>query len=276
MKADGRHLFGSSSPTTGILEPLQVSLAYKLGRMFGRKKYADDRKTSVPDSKDADDTMQGGILARGCRVAELLARGDTGIGVLDSQHQMIIVDGMCFQTDPYGTVSEADACLQAPFAFVSTLEQAADIEIGSVDSLEELAGKMNALIAGLNPQGMYLVHLHGWIEEIRLQYLLQNPVQTGSPAALRLPESLQEHDHLSRLTGTILGFYAPASKAAKTQDGWSFRFLSDDHTRSGLVCSVQADLPVAELEVPACIIQLDGCMETDSFAGTKALMPEYA
>ena len=168
-------------------------------------------------------------------VAELMRRGDIGLGTFeDVNGEMIVVDGHCYRADENGNVCEADETTGVPFSSVTFFKENKQCELETVDSIDRLKQLLDLRIEedfGLN--SMHIVRIDGSFKKICARS------ESGYRAHhVTLKESLsmtQRDFYFDDIKGTLVCVYYPDYMDGINASGWHLHFISEDRKSGGHV-----------------------------------------
>ncbi|QNQ83685.1 acetolactate decarboxylase [Lactobacillus sp. PV037] len=176
---------------------------------------------------------------------ELLKHGSIGVGTFnDLDGEGIILDGHVYQAESSGKINEiTDLEQKVPFASVHFPEQGEKIELNNTDIKvieDELPRKFNLRNV------FAAVKLHGELSYLhtRIAPKQEKPYPSFLEVSKDQPEFTYEN-----VSGTIIGYYAPAIFDTVTAGGWHLHFLSDDRQIGGHLLDFKSKKLVGNLEV---------------------------
>ncbi|HXW98185.1 MAG TPA: acetolactate decarboxylase [Methanomicrobiales archaeon] len=188
--------------------------------------------------------LAGGAYAPVEPVRVLMGNGDLGLGTFEGlDGEMVVVDGTCYQVKSDGIARPADPSLGVPFAAVTFFSP--DITVPGIVA-ENLTQLDNAISARLpDPNLFYAIRIDGTFPDIRVRSV---PAQSRPypPLADALTHQVVYEYH--NVTGTVVGFYTPASAAGLNVVGYHFHFITTDRNRGGHVLDIAAAGDTAELD----------------------------
>ncbi|MBD5806085.1 acetolactate decarboxylase [Limosilactobacillus walteri] len=178
-------------------------------------------------------------------VGDLLKHGSTGIGTLTGlDGEVVILDNEVYQAVSSGKVNHItgmDATM--PFASVHfPAEQQSvtlrDVNFAKLNNDFVKAHKLNNVFAFLKLSGNF-EHV-----KIRIAPKQEKPYPTLLEVAQHQPEF-----RAANISGTILGYYAPAIFGTITAAGWHLHFISDDRQFAGHLLAFDATELTGSFEV---------------------------
>lgn len=186
-----------------------------------------------------------GNLAGTITLKDLLAHGNTGIGTLDGlDGEVVILDGEAYQADASGAVHHLDdPQVTLPFASVHTPADLTGLALSEVN----FAGLNQALVADHQLTNVFAaLRLHGTVEDVTVRVA---PKQEPPYPSLLEVAKHQPTFHQTNLSGTIIGYYAPAIFSTVTAAGWHLHFISDDRQFAGHLLDFTAAELSGDLQV---------------------------
>jgi acetolactate decarboxylase len=164
----------------------------------------------------------------------LLEHGDLGLGTFaDLDGEMVVVDGHVFRVRGDGTVSEAPAETEAPFAVVTRFGADVDQNINAVESLEVLSAHCDKARHSSNI--FYAFRLDGTFDMVRTRAVSPSLNHGRLIDAAKVQTEFAFRD----IAGSLIGFWSPGFSSAFSIPGYHFHFISDDRRHGGhlLACS---------------------------------------
>ncbi len=165
----------------------------------------------------------------------LQRHGDIGLGTFAAvAGELIVVDGRCYRVLGNGRAVEAKPEEQTPFASVAWLgEDAAEIHLGAVASIEALKKELDARVELLGLNYMYVGRIDGHFRRVDARTEL--PQQEPYKPFAKVLETDERRFTFADLEGTLVCFYFPSYLAGVNTPGWHLHFLSADRTQGGHV-----------------------------------------
>lgn len=170
-------------------------------------------------------------------VADLLKRGDFGLGTVDHlDGELIVLDGRAYLARGDGSVADAGA-MSTPFAVVTPFDDDGSLPCPPADRLAELEAALDAAL----PQKNAFVAIR---IEADLAAITVRSVPRQEPPYRPLEVVAREQSVWTRdgAKGTLLGIRSPAWVRGLTVPGYHWHFLSDDRRFGGhiLDCRVRS------------------------------------
>jgi acetolactate decarboxylase len=170
-----------------------------------------------------------------CRA--LLQHGDFGLGTFANlDGELVVVDNRVYQVRGDGTVSEAPADAEAPFAVVTRFDPDVDSHVMGLESfaiIEEYCDK-----ARPSSNIFYAFRLDGIFDTVRTRAVSPS-LNHG-----RLIDAAKAQAEFSfnNIAGSLIGFWSPGFSSAFSIPGYHFHFISNDRRHGGhlLACSAKA------------------------------------
>lgn len=186
-----------------------------------------------------------GNFAGTITVGDLLKHGSTGIGTFDGlDGEVVILDNEVYQAVASGRVNHiTDLAATMPFAAVHFPQYPQPLTLKDVN----FARVNRDLVAARQLNNVFaFLQLHGTFTRVRTRIApkQQRPYPTLLAVAQHQPEF-----SATDITGTILGYYAPAIFGTITAAGWHLHFISDDCQFAGHLLDFAAPQLTGSLEV---------------------------
>lgn len=186
-----------------------------------------------------------GNMAGTITVGDLLKHGSTGIGTFDGlDGEVIILDSEVYQATSSGQVNHiTDRQVKMPFASVHYPADLQPLDLTKVDfpylndhlvTAHDLAN----VFAALRLTGEFN-HV-----KVRIAPKQEPPYPSLLEVAKGQPTFTRDH-----VTGTVIGYYAPAIFGSVTAAGWHLHFISDDRQFAGHLLEFNADHLTGDLQV---------------------------
>lgn len=188
--------------------------------------------------------LSAGLYAGEMRLADVLRRGDFGLGTLTNlDGEMVILDGVPYQVKSDGVVRVVTPEEKTPFADVVFFK--GNIDFGRVEGLD-LDGLKAALTAKLpDPNRCYAVRLDGTFASVTARSV---PAQSRPWPPLAEAVAHQTIFPLENVAGTVVGIYGPPSAPGLIPAGWHLHFISKDRTKGGHVLGLTVDQATAKAD----------------------------
>lgn len=168
-------------------------------------------------------------------VQELLEHGDTGLGTFENvDGEMIVLDGICYQAKPDGSIvcSEDDAGV--PFAVSGFVKDGRKFKIDEMKSLDAIKMDLTVRIEedfGLN--SIHIARIDGWFHNIHAR--AGAPYRSQHVSLKDILSKTQKDFCFEQLHGTLVCVYYPDYMDGINASGWHMHFLSEDRTLGGHV-----------------------------------------
>ncbi len=188
--------------------------------------------------------LMDGVAGSGLPLAELVARGDHGLGTFRHMvGEMVVLDGRIFQMKSDGSVSAvADEAAVTPFAMVTRFEPTVRARAALADK-QALAELLSQLLPGT--RNHYLAfRIDGLFRSVTVRTVGGQTVPHEPLAELG---KHQVSHSLSNVRGTVIGFRSPAFLQGVSVAGDHLHFITADRSRGGhlLACETEGDVDVA-------------------------------
>ena len=164
-------------------------------------------------------------------VGEIRQHGDFGTGTFEGlDGELIELDGTVYQAKADGTVIKADDAMEIPFAEVKFFRQDLSFDIPGGKNMSDSEQDLGSHLPSKNL--IYAIKARGTFPDITVRAI---PKQE-KPYPLLADASRQESIlHLKNSTGTLVGFYFPASFSGVNVPGYHIHYISDDRSKGGHV-----------------------------------------
>ncbi len=186
-----------------------------------------------------------GNFAGTITVGDLLKHGSTGIGTFDGlDGEVVILDNEVYQAVASGQVNHiTDRDATMPFASVHFPQKPQPLTLTDVD----FARVNHDLVAAHQLSNVFaFLQLHGTFTRVKTRIA---PKQEPPYPTLLAVAQHQPEFSAAEITGTILGYYAPAIFGTITAAGWHLHFISDDRQFAGHLLDFAAPQLTGSLEV---------------------------
>ena len=179
--------------------------------------------------------LVAGVYDGEVTVDSILEHGDFGLGTFANlDGEMVVLDGLVYQIQGNGSVSEAPLSARAPFAVVTRFEPQADVDLGSLASFNELELRCDKLRTSGNI--FYAMRLDGHFARVRARAVNSPPPGTRLVDAAKA----QSEFSFSDIEGTLVGLWSPGFSSAFSIPGYHFHFISRDRQHGGHLLDVEA------------------------------------
>lgn len=177
-----------------------------------------------------------------CR--ELRRHGDFGLGTFDRlDGEMVVLDGTVYQVRADGGVRAAGPGEKTPYAMVTRFSPSLSVPLARGAGLPELEASIDRAFPDMNL--FCAVRVRGRFSEMRTRSV---PPQEKPYPPLAEAAKAQAVFRRRGVSGTLVGFRAPAYAERIAPPGHHLHFLSDDRTFGGHVLAFSLESGSAELE----------------------------
>ena len=171
-------------------------------------------------------------------VQELLAHGDTGLGTFENvDGEMIILDGVCHQAKPDGSIVCSEDAAGVPFAVAGFVKDGRRFPIGDMKDIASIKLELTLKIEedfGLN--SIHIARIDGWFDTIHAR--AGAPYRSHHVSLKDILSKTQKDFCFERLYGTLVCVYYPDYMDGINAAGWHMHFLSEDRKLGGHVFEV--------------------------------------
>jgi acetolactate decarboxylase len=189
-------------------------------------------------------TLNNGYFDGDVPLSTLKKHGDFGLGTFDALNgEMIILGDQIYQVKSDGKVYPADDKWLTPFAEVTYLDEDIKIDIGSIGNFEALQKFIDNKLPTLNT--IYAIQLKGTFPWVKTRSV--PPFKKPYPTLTEAVKS-QSVFELNNVSGTIVGFRAPAYIGSLNVAGYHFHFITDDRKAGGHLLDLKFDKATAIID----------------------------
>jgi acetolactate decarboxylase len=176
-----------------------------------------------------------GLYQGAVRVSRLLAHGDFGLGTfIDLDGEMVVLDGVCYQVSPNGSVGIVDGDRLIPYAVVTRFNAEFIKQFRQLDGIAQLVSVCDELRDSDNV--FYAFRVEGRFSLVKTRVMKAVPEGSNLKAAA----SGQEEFLFESVTGTLVGIWSPGFAGSFSVPGYHFHFLSTDRRKGGHVLECKA------------------------------------
>ncbi len=205
-------------------------LAVSLAAQHGALRPHDDAATEVFQVSTMSALVAGHYDGE-VSYAQVMQHGDFGVGTFNAlDGEMAAVDGDFFHLHSDGTVAAVDPKALTPFAAVTFFRAQAEIDVDSSSSRSEVLARIDETM--LSGELFYAIRIDG-----RFASVTTRTAARQMKPYPRLVETVktQVERELTDVSGTMIGFRAPASAQGRTVAGYHLHFVDDSRLRGGHV-----------------------------------------
>ena len=181
-------------------------------------------------------------------VQELLAHGDTGLGTFEHvDGEMIVLDGVCYQAKPGGSVVRSEEASGVPFAVAGFVKDGRRFQMEEKQDIDAIKRELTLRIEeefGLN--SIHIARIDGWFHTIHAR--AGAPYRSQHITLKAILSKTQKDFCFEQLHGTLVCVYYPDYMDGINAAGWHMHFLSEDRTLGGHVFA-------ASLRSGECLLQ---------------------
>ncbi|MCX7007505.1 MAG: acetolactate decarboxylase [Kiritimatiellaeota bacterium] len=183
--------------------------------------------------------------------AEVLARGDLGLGTFDQlDGEMIVLDGRCYRAQSDGNVVPVAGSATTPFACVTFFDADLAVSNLTVGSVAELAATLDKQLPSANL--VYALRLDGAFAYVKTRSV---PRQTKPFRPLTEIVKTQPTFEWKNVRGTLLGFRFPIFAKELNVAGWHLHFITADRQHGGHVLDLRMTNQTAQLDLTPALQQ---------------------
>lgn len=169
-----------------------------------------------------------GLYQGAVQVSRLLRHGDFGLGTfIDLDGEMVVLDGVCYQVSPNGSIGVVEGDRLIPYAVVTRFSAEYSKQFHQLDGFAELVAVCDELRDSDNV--FYAFRIDGRFSFMKTRVMKAVPEGMGlKGAASRQAEFL-----FNEVKGTLVGLWSPVFAGSFSVPGYHFHFLSADRQRGG-------------------------------------------
>ena len=168
-------------------------------------------------------------------VQELLEHGDTGLGTFENvDGEMIVLDGVCYQAKPDGSIVRSEDAAGVPFAVAGSIKDGRRFKIEDKQNIADIKLELTLKIEedfGLN--SIHVARIDGWFNAIHAR--AGAPYRSQHVSLKDILSKTQKDFCFERLNGTLVCVYYPDYMDGINASGWHMHFVSADKTFGGHV-----------------------------------------
>lgn len=174
----------------------------------------------------------------------LIKHGDFGIGTFDAlDGEMVVLDGICYQVKPDGTVVAAVETQKTPFATVTFFDVDETIALNQEMNLAELGKFIDEKIKTKNI--FYAIKIDGEFKYMKTRSPFK---QTKPYPALKAVSQMQSVFEFTDVKGTAVGFRVPEYANGFNMPGYHFHFLDSARKAGGHILELKTSNVKIELD----------------------------
>ncbi len=171
-------------------------------------------------------------------VTELMRHGDTGLGTFENvDGEMIVLDGVCYQAKPDGSIVESSGSSGVPFAVAGFVNDGRRFAIGEMTDIAAVKQELTLKIEedfGLN--SIHIARIDGTFKTIHAR--AGAPYRSQHISLKDILSKTQKDFCFEQLRGTLVCVYYPDYMDGINASGWHMHFLSEDRKLGGHVFEV--------------------------------------
>ena len=208
-------------------------------------------------------------------VRELLEHGDTGLGTFENvDGEMIVLDGVCYQAKPDGSIVRADDVAGVPFAVVGFVEKGRSFKIAEKTNMEDIKTELTLKIdEDFSLNSIHIARIDGWFSIVHAR--AGAPYRSQHVSLKTILSKTQRDFSFEHIKGTLVCVYYPDYMDGINASGWHMHFLSEDRTLGGHVFEVSMSYGECLLQKMDRIeIQLPSDPAFDTYSLTEASKDE--
>jgi acetolactate decarboxylase len=180
------------------------------------------------------EALLAGVYDGAVTFGELAEHGDFGIGTFHGlDGEMVGLDGRFYRVGADGTVSPVEEDEKTPFSVVTFFEPDRSADIGETLSFDQLTALLDNFI--YSKHIFYAIRIDGFFHSVTARSV---PRQEKPYAPLGEVIEDQVIFELENVTGTLVGFWCPASAQGLNVPGYHLHFVTDDRTAGGHVLDI--------------------------------------
>lgn len=168
-------------------------------------------------------------------VEELLEHGDTGLGTFeDVDGEMIVLDGVCYQAKPDGSIVQTKESDGVPFAVAGFLNNNSCFKMEEMTCLEAIKTALTIRIdEAFSLNSIHIARIDGCFESIHAR--AGAPYHSQHVSLKDILSKTQKDFSFEKVRGTLVCVYFPDYMDGINAAGWHMHFLSEDRKLGGHV-----------------------------------------
>jgi acetolactate decarboxylase len=175
--------------------------------------------------------LVAGVFDGDTPYGEVMQHGDFGVGTFNAlDGEMAAVDGRYLHLHSDGTVGDVDPAELTPFAAVTFFRADAEVDVDRPHSRAELEGLIDGTVPSRNL--FYAVRVDGRFASVTTRTAAR---QRRPYPRLAATTATQTENVFTAVSGTLVGFRAPAYAQGMTVAGYHLHFVDETRTYGGHV-----------------------------------------
>ena len=171
-------------------------------------------------------------------VQEFMEHGDTGLGTFENvDGEMIVLDGVCYQAKPDGSIICSENSAGVPFAVTGFVNNGRKFKMGEMPDIDAIKLELTLKIEedfGLN--SIHIARIDGFFDVIHAR--AGAPYRSQHVSLKDILSKTQKDFCIEKLYGTLVCVYYPDYMDGINAAGWHLHFVSKDKTLGGHVFKV--------------------------------------
>lgn len=187
-----------------------------------------------------------GIYQEKTTIAELLTRGDFGLGTFnDLDGEMVVLDGEVFQLRSDGQAYAVSAETRTPYACVNFFRPDAEDRVETELDFEGLTRAFDQMLP--SPNMIYALRIEGHFAYVRTRSVPRQDSYRPLVEVAREQPEFEFHD----VSGVMAGYWTPTFMSSLTVPGYHLHFLTADRSSGGhLLACRTAGITVRSQHLP--------------------------
>lgn len=187
-----------------------------------------------------------GIYQENTSIADLLTRGDFGLGTFnDLDGEMVVLDGEVFQLRSDGQAYAVTAETRTPYACVNFFRPDSEDRVETTLDFEGLTDALNQMLP--SPNMIYALRIEGHFSYVRTRSVPRQDSYRPLVEVAREQPEFEFHD----VSGVMAGYWTPTFMSSLTVPGYHLHFLTADRTSGGHLLACQtAGITVKSQHLP--------------------------
>lgn len=199
------------------------------------------------------DALMQGVFDGFYSFHDLQAHGDFGIGTFDSlDGEMIAVDGDYYQVKADGVAYPVKGNMTTPFSTVTYFKADQTIAVQNASNYTMLSNQISEKLPSINT--FYALRIDGTFPYVKTRSV---PAQERPYPRLADATKNQSVFEFSRVTGTVIGVWAPEFSKGLNVPGYHLHFITADRKAGGHILDLKVDKADVKVDItPGFAMQL--------------------
>lgn len=199
------------------------------------------------------DALMQGVFDGVYSFDDLKTHGDFGIGTFDSlDGEMVAVDGDYYQVKADGVAYPVKGNMTTPFSTVTYFKADQTIAVQNASNYTMLSNQISEKLPSINT--FYALRIDGTFPYVKTRSV---PAQERPYPRLADATKNQSVFEFSRVTGTVIGVWAPEFSKGLNVPGYHLHFITADRKAGGHILDLKVDKADVKVDItPGFAMQL--------------------